>query len=225
MISQLQTEIKIHRELCHKHVVKFEDVFEDKDNVYILMELCLNQTMLELVKRKKRLTESETRRYMLQMVSRPPFSIGHAAVFFAALRSLDSCWRGCARRGAAGRDPVHARQQGDPQGPQARQPLPRQGRRGQDRRLRPGVQAAVRRRAQADALRHPKLHRPGGARPRTRRGAESAASFWHGCGGLLRRVRATRATGCALLACAWVARERALCVPRPGPCRRNAGPG
>ncbi len=65
---QLQTEIKIHRELCHKHVVKFEDVFEDKENVYILMELCQNQTMLELVKRKKRLTESETRRYMLQMV-------------------------------------------------------------------------------------------------------------------------------------------------------------
>lgn len=65
---QLQTEIKIHRELNHKHVVRFEDVFEDKENVYILMELCQNQTMLELVKRKKRLTESETRRYMLQMV-------------------------------------------------------------------------------------------------------------------------------------------------------------
>ncbi len=49
--------------------MKFEDVFEDKENVYILMELCQNQTMLELVKRKKRLSESETRRYMLQMVT------------------------------------------------------------------------------------------------------------------------------------------------------------
>ncbi len=50
--------------------MKFEDVFEDHDNVYILMELCQNQTMLELVKRKKRLTEAETRRLMLQMVSK-----------------------------------------------------------------------------------------------------------------------------------------------------------
>jgi serine/threonine protein kinase len=66
---QLQTEIKIHRGLGHKNVVKFEDVFEDHDNVYILMELCQNQTMLELVKRKKRLTEAETKRLMLQMVS------------------------------------------------------------------------------------------------------------------------------------------------------------
>ena len=69
MYFQLQTEIKIHRGLSHKNVVKFEDVFEDHDNVYILMELCQNQTMLELVKRKKRLTEAETKRLMLQMVS------------------------------------------------------------------------------------------------------------------------------------------------------------
>ena len=64
--QKLQSEIKIHRSIFQKHVVRFEDVFEDKENVYIVMELCPNQTMLELVKRKKRLTESDTRRYMLQ---------------------------------------------------------------------------------------------------------------------------------------------------------------
>lgn len=37
--AQLQTEIKIHRSIAHRHVVKFHDVFEDKDNVYILMEV------------------------------------------------------------------------------------------------------------------------------------------------------------------------------------------
>jgi polo-like kinase 1 len=37
--EQLQTEIKIHRSISHRHVVKFNDVFEDKDNVYILMEV------------------------------------------------------------------------------------------------------------------------------------------------------------------------------------------
>ena len=64
--QKLQSEIKIHRSISHKYVVRFEDVFEDKENVYIIMEVCPNQTMLELVKRKKRLTESDTRRYMLQ---------------------------------------------------------------------------------------------------------------------------------------------------------------
>jgi serine/threonine protein kinase len=41
--TQLQTEIKIHKSLGHKHVVRFEDVFEDKEHVYIIMELCTNQ--------------------------------------------------------------------------------------------------------------------------------------------------------------------------------------
>jgi serine/threonine protein kinase len=41
--EQLQTEIKIHKSLYHRHVVRFEDVFEDKENVYIIMELCSNQ--------------------------------------------------------------------------------------------------------------------------------------------------------------------------------------
>jgi len=35
------------------------------------MQVCPNMTMLELVKRKKRLSESDTRRYMLQMVLTP----------------------------------------------------------------------------------------------------------------------------------------------------------
>jgi hypothetical protein len=48
--EQLQTEIKIHKSLFHKHVVRFEDVFEDKENVYIIMELCSNQVIcLELL--------------------------------------------------------------------------------------------------------------------------------------------------------------------------------
>jgi len=66
--QKLQSEIKIHRAQNHAHVVRFEDVFEDKDNVYIIMELCTNHTMLEVVKRKKRLSESETRRFMLQII-------------------------------------------------------------------------------------------------------------------------------------------------------------
>ncbi|CAM9936237.1 unnamed protein product, partial [Choristocarpus tenellus] len=40
--QKLQTEIKIHRTLQHPRVVRFEMFFEDKENVYILLELCTN---------------------------------------------------------------------------------------------------------------------------------------------------------------------------------------
>ena len=40
--AQLQTEIKIHRTLQHPRVVRFEMFFEDRENVYILLELCTN---------------------------------------------------------------------------------------------------------------------------------------------------------------------------------------
>ncbi|CAN0574042.1 unnamed protein product, partial [Ectocarpus sp. 12 AP-2014] len=36
------TEIKIHRTLQHPRVVRFEMFFEDRENVYILLELCAN---------------------------------------------------------------------------------------------------------------------------------------------------------------------------------------
>jgi polo-like kinase 1 len=53
------SEIKIHKSLKHENVVTFEHFFEDSENVYILLELCTNQTTNELIKRRKRLTEFE----------------------------------------------------------------------------------------------------------------------------------------------------------------------
>jgi polo-like kinase 1 len=38
-------------------VVKYERSFEDSVNVYIILELCPNQTLNELIKRRKRITE------------------------------------------------------------------------------------------------------------------------------------------------------------------------
>jgi serine/threonine protein kinase len=40
---QLLAEIKIHRSLSHRYVVGFESFFEDRHNVYIMLELCGNQ--------------------------------------------------------------------------------------------------------------------------------------------------------------------------------------
>jgi len=57
--QKLMSEIRIHRSLHHPNIVGFEHFFEDPENVYILLELCSNQTLNEMVKRRKRLTELE----------------------------------------------------------------------------------------------------------------------------------------------------------------------
>jgi serine/threonine protein kinase len=42
MHVQLWAEIKLHQMLAHPHVVRFEDCFEDAENVYMVLELCDN---------------------------------------------------------------------------------------------------------------------------------------------------------------------------------------
>lgn len=66
--QKLQSEISIHRKLQHAHVVKFERFFEDSTHVYITMELCNNNSMTELMKRRKTLAEPEVRYYIHQLV-------------------------------------------------------------------------------------------------------------------------------------------------------------
>ena len=65
---KLMLEIKIHKHLQNEHIVSFEDVFEDSENIYIVMEYCRFQTLKDLVKRRKRLTELETKFYTFQIV-------------------------------------------------------------------------------------------------------------------------------------------------------------
>jgi serine/threonine protein kinase len=65
---QLQAEIKIHRTLKHTNVCEYKHFFEDRQNCYILLELCHNHSMNEMIKRRKRLTEPETAFLMRQIV-------------------------------------------------------------------------------------------------------------------------------------------------------------
>ena len=67
--SRILTEIKIHRSLNHEHIVKYEHSFEDKKNVYILMEYCGSGTLATLIKTRKYLAEYEIRYYMFQVLS------------------------------------------------------------------------------------------------------------------------------------------------------------
>lgn len=51
------------------YVVGFHHYFEDEDNVYIILELCEKQTLNELIKRRKRITEIEAKYYLHQIIS------------------------------------------------------------------------------------------------------------------------------------------------------------
>jgi polo-like kinase 1 len=61
--QKLTSEIKIHRSLDNEYVVRFDRYFEDRDNVYIMLDICQNQSLSDLIKRRKRLHEVETRFY------------------------------------------------------------------------------------------------------------------------------------------------------------------
>ena len=78
--QKLMTEIKIHRSLHHPHIVGFEHFFEDSENVYIVLELCTNQTMNELLRRRKRLTELEVQCYLVQVISALVYLHSHRVI-------------------------------------------------------------------------------------------------------------------------------------------------
>lgn len=78
--QKLMSEIKIHRALHHPNIVGFEHFFEDTENVYIMLELCTNQTMNELLRRRKRLTELEVQCYLQQVVSALKYLHSHRVI-------------------------------------------------------------------------------------------------------------------------------------------------
>ena len=67
--EKLKMEINIHRNLDHENIVKFISVFEDDDFVYIILELCKSKSMLELHKRRKIVSEPETRYFVHQILT------------------------------------------------------------------------------------------------------------------------------------------------------------
>ncbi|XP_012264966.1 serine/threonine-protein kinase polo [Athalia rosae] len=66
--EKMTQEIRIHKSLSHRHIVGFHGFFEDSQNIYIILELCRKRSMMELHKRRKALTECETRYYMKQIL-------------------------------------------------------------------------------------------------------------------------------------------------------------
>lgn len=76
----MQAEIKIHRTLKHKNVCEYKHFFEDRNNCYILLELCHNQSLNEMIKRRKRLTEPEAAMFMRQLLEAVHYLHGNCVI-------------------------------------------------------------------------------------------------------------------------------------------------
>lgn len=66
--SKLLAEIKIHKGLDHPNIVKFVDCFEDDTNVYILLEICSNNSLMNMLKTRVYFTEPECRFFLTQII-------------------------------------------------------------------------------------------------------------------------------------------------------------
>ena len=51
----------------HPNICKFESVFEDDENVYMILEYCENRTFVDYIKKRKRLLAEEVAYYMWQL--------------------------------------------------------------------------------------------------------------------------------------------------------------
>uniref|UniRef100_A0A3Q3MNH0 Serine/threonine-protein kinase PLK n=1 Tax=Labrus bergylta TaxID=56723 RepID=A0A3Q3MNH0_9LABR len=67
--EKIDREIELHKVLHHKHIVHFYHHFEDKENIYILLEYCSRKSLAHILKARKVLTEPEVRYYLRQIVS------------------------------------------------------------------------------------------------------------------------------------------------------------
>ena len=62
--DQFTKEIRIHFELEHPNIVKLIKVFENKSHMYLVLELGQNGTLLDLIERRKSLSELEIKFYL-----------------------------------------------------------------------------------------------------------------------------------------------------------------
>lgn len=60
-VKLLEREVSILKIVNHDHIIHLEEVFETPKRVYLVMELCEGGELREILQRRKRLSESETR--------------------------------------------------------------------------------------------------------------------------------------------------------------------
>ncbi|KAF6840045.1 plk plk-unclassified protein kinase [Colletotrichum plurivorum] len=67
MQQKFQTELQIHSKMNQKNIVQFFRAFAFQDCMYLVLELCTNGSLMDMVKKRKGLTEPEVRFYSVQV--------------------------------------------------------------------------------------------------------------------------------------------------------------
>ncbi|KAI6063960.1 Serine/threonine-protein kinase PLK3 [Aix galericulata] len=67
--EKITNEIELHRDLHHKHIVKFSHHFEDAESIYIFLEHCSRKSLAHIWKARHTLLEPEVRYYLKQIIS------------------------------------------------------------------------------------------------------------------------------------------------------------
>lgn len=58
-VSIINREIKIHKKLEHPHIIKLRHAFEDKQNIYLVLDYAEHGSLFQYIRKKKKLTEKE----------------------------------------------------------------------------------------------------------------------------------------------------------------------
>ena len=63
----LMNEITLHKQLSHENIVRLYHYFQDDDYYYIILELCPNKSMVDLLKKRRKIHELEVRYFVSQI--------------------------------------------------------------------------------------------------------------------------------------------------------------
>ncbi|EFR05344.1 plk/plk-unclassified protein kinase [Nannizzia gypsea CBS 118893] len=67
MEEKFRTELQIHSKMNHPNIVTFHRAFSFQKNIYVVLELCPNGSVMDMVKKRKFLSLPEVRRFMIQL--------------------------------------------------------------------------------------------------------------------------------------------------------------
>lgn len=64
---QFRTELQIHSKLRHPNIVEFHRAFTFLDSTYVVLELCQNGSIMDMVRQRRCLSLPEVRRITIQL--------------------------------------------------------------------------------------------------------------------------------------------------------------
>ena len=67
MLSKFRTELQIHAKMQHPNIVEFHRAFTYRESTYVVLELCSNGSVMDMVKKRRCLSLPEVRRYTVQL--------------------------------------------------------------------------------------------------------------------------------------------------------------